>query len=243
MRGRNPYRKRLEALKDVWSIILQRDPETVTREEVLELLKRTYANHGIPPLKGKAFPEDIYDKELTSLYVVGAYGLGLRDEYPELFERLFDKERRYEEAVRELLSGNPPERVRSRVEELVGKVDSNKLARIFRVLFTKVVFGFERDERMAELLKRSLEVFPEMPKTPRSYAKFYVAFKVAEAIAAGSVRDRVTKEAVKQALSIMMGFEKSIPDDRYILHIAREVFKVPKRRLASVLALDQDESG
>ena len=69
----------------------------------------------------------------------------------------------------------------------------------------------------------------------RKYTRYYIAARLAQAIAAGIVRSRIAKEAFKQALAAKIGLEKIMPDDEYVEYIASTVFGVPKRRLARIL--------
>ncbi|MEB3860121.1 MAG: DUF2192 domain-containing protein, partial [Desulfurococcales archaeon] len=76
------------------------------------------------------------------------------------------------------------------------------------------------------------------------YARFYIAFQVASAISRGRVRDRLTKEAVKQALALeLQPLKGVIPDDKYIAVIASEVFKIPKRHLLNMLKINNIRGG
>ncbi|MEM0366487.1 MAG: DUF2192 domain-containing protein, partial [Acidilobaceae archaeon] len=77
---------------------------------------------------------------------------------------------------------------------------------------------------------------PEKSKTIKNYIKFYIAFKIAEAISNGEVRDRISKEALKHALALEFKLEKrGLPDDSYIRMIAREVFNIPEKILNNIL--------
>ncbi len=228
---RNPYKRRLKLLVDLWDIVLRAEPSS--REEVVEMLKKTYSKARLEPLRGKAKPQDLYDKEMASLYVVGRYGLGLYDEYQELFNRVFWKEEIFEEMISRLAEGD-----REAVEKLaekLGGLDQNTVARMLRLAFTRQVYGFADEDEFIEILKKVPEILPEHAETTRKYSRFYIAFRVAEAIASGRVRDRVGKEAFKQALGVKIGLDKITPDDDYIASIASEVFKVSRRKLNTVL--------
>ena len=84
-----------------------------------------------------------------------------------------------------------------------------------------------------------MKVFPDMEKTIRKYARFYVAFRTAEAIAKGEIKNKIEKEAFKQSLALRLGLEKIIPDDNYVYIIAREVFKVPDNVLRKILKVKE----
>ena len=225
------HRKRIEAAIELLGDAIE---QNWNREKIKEEMKKLYEKEEISPLRGLALPPDILDKELTTLYVVGKFGMGLTDE--EL-GGAFDFEKKLEEAARIIMEA-PPD-ARDRIRELIGPVDSNVLARIFRIYFTATVLGFVDENDFIKLIRNALKVFPDMEKTIRKYARFYVAFRTAEAIAKGEIKNKIEKEAFKQSLALRLGLEKIIPDDNYVYIIAREVFKVPDNVLRKTLKVKE----
>lgn len=232
-------KRRLAVAMDVWKEIIAEYEARgrISRERVAEMLKDVYKRERIEPLRGASTPPDLYDKELATLYVVGKYGMGLDQTYPELFDEVFSHEVRYEESIKILLS-NPPDLARMKVEALLGgRLDDNTVARMLRLKLTEVYFGFNSADSFERLLKALVEAFPEKIPLARKYARFYIAFQVADAIQKGEVRDRITKEAFKQAIALRLSYlNKTIPDDSYIKTIASSVFGVPERVLNFVLS-------
>jgi len=224
------HRKRVEVVTDLIAEALE---EGWDRERLKKEMYKRYEEHGISPLRGIALPPDILDKELATVYVISKYGLGLDEELRDLLEF----ERKLERAAEAILEKGKD--AREQVTSELGPIDSNLLSRIFRVVFTSVVLGFKDEEELIRLLHRALETFPDMENTIRKYARFYVAFRVAEAIAKGEVRSRMEKEALKQSLALRVGLPKVIPDDNYIYKIAKEVFKIPEERLRKVLKVKE----
>ncbi|MEM3284890.1 MAG: DUF2192 domain-containing protein, partial [Fervidicoccaceae archaeon] len=88
------YRKKISVAIDILSEISEK--MIADRDKVIKLLKEKYEEYRISPFRGIAQPEDLYDKEMATLYVVGKYGMGLDEDYPEIFERVFEKEKKYE---------------------------------------------------------------------------------------------------------------------------------------------------
>ena len=238
-RADKDVQRRLNLLFDIWNAIINKwEQETrLTREDVVELLKREYGRERISPLRGASLPEDIFDKEMASLYVVGKYGMGLDEQYPELFDKVFYLESRYDK-IAEILITSPPEEARDRILALVGgTLSDNTIARILRIRFTMVYFGFDTEESLNRLAEAMAKAFPDKEKIISKYIRFYIAFKVASEIYRGRVRDRITKEALKQGTALTFsGFQGTIPDDLYIMRIAREVFRVPEKVAFRVLA-------
>ncbi len=241
MPDKNPYRKRIQIIVDLLGEIIRKGNVT-SREELRELIKETYEKHGIVPIKGKATPPDLYDKEIASLYVIAKYGLALDDEYPSLFDNLFRTEEKYEEAIKNILENNYEEARKNLIEaSSQGQIDSNTVARMLRVAFTKLLFGFITEDEFAEILKKTAEAIPEEERTVRNFVRFYIAFKVAEMISRGEIRNKGFKEASKKAIGLRLGFPRIAPRDDYIEAIAKEVFMVPDKVLEKVLLTNKDE--
>lgn len=230
--------RRLSVLMDLWNKIIDmwESGEKLDRRRIIELLKNAYGEEKLSPLRGASEPEDIYDKELASLYVVGKYGMGLDKQYPKLFDEIFTNEIRYDKAI-DILLTEDPETARDKILALMGgRLDDNTVARIFRMKFTEIYFGFSDEEGLARLLKAFIKAFPEKERVAVKYARFYIAFKVAAMIYRGEVRDRITKEALKQATALSFSeLQGAIPDDSYIEKIATGVFKVRRNFLRNIL--------
>ncbi len=229
--------RRLNLLMDVWNdiISLWESGRKVDREFVVRMLREAYERERISPLRGASMPEDIYDKEMASLYVVGKYGMGLEEVYPNLFDEIFKDEVKYEKAIAALLT-EEPETARAKVQVLLGRLDDNVIARMLRLKFTEIYFGFADEEALVSLVKALIKAFPEKERIAVKYARFYIAFKIASAISRGEVRNRITKEALKQATALNFdGLQGVIPDDNYISKIAVEVFRVRPQRLRGIL--------
>ncbi len=243
---RDDVKYRLEVLRDLWGRVIDEweSRGSLSRDEVRAMLAGAYEKAGLKPIKGASNPPDLMDKEMASLYVVGKY-MGIDQQYPELFDAVFYREVRYEEAIRVLLSEDPRE-ARTKVEMLLGEVSDNELARMLRLKMTEVYFGFADERELMKLIKAVAEAFPEKERIAAKYARFYTALMIARGISRGEVRSRLYKEAVKQATAVKLGgMHGVLPDDRYIATIAREVYGVPERILRGVLKLERrgEEAG
>ena len=237
-RGVNAYRRRIEALVRVWSEISLRKTRSLSRDELAEILKKIYSEERVEPIRGRSIPEDIYYKELAALYYVGLHGLGIGEEFPSIFQDALSWEARVEETFKRVVETNDP----SVLKETFGDdVDENTLVKILRVPLTGVLLGFEKEEDFRRFLHAVKRAYPKLEDVVRNYARFYVALRTAEGIASGRIKNKTSKEAFKRALTISMGFEKNIPSDSYIYSIAREVFKVKKRKLSSLLTPPKKE--
>jgi len=236
-KARESMRNRINAAMEALSRILQEG--IADREEAVKVLEEIYRKKAVQPLRGKAWPSDIWDKELATLYVIGKYALMLNEENPEVFHKLFSYEEALEEAALAILEKEPEEARRIVLFLLGGQIDDNTVARLLRVITTKVVTGFEDEDKLIELLKTFPKVFPEQERTVRKYARFYIALRVAQSIATRDIRSRIAKEAFKQALAARIGLPKIMPDDEYIAFIATNVFEVPRKRLTRILGVKE----
>ena len=236
-RGRSSdlQRQRIEAAIEALSLILSK--KVRSRKDAVRIVEEVYRRYALQPIRGRAWPPDIWDKELATLYAVGKYALAVHEEDSETFRTVFSVEETFEDAATVILSDRSDDEKRKLVGFLLGgDVESNSLARMFRVIATQVILGFRDERDIEELIRRTAELFPDQSDTARKYARYYIALRVAEAIASGKVRNRIEKEALKQALAARIGLPKILPDDEYIEYIARNVFGVSPRRLKSVLA-------
>ena len=168
--------------------------------------------------------------------------MGLDEQYPEIFDRVFQVESKIEQSIEALLAEEPA-KARDKVLALLGGVDGNTVARILRMALTRIYFGFADDGLMKRLSDAITAAFPEREVDVNRFLRFYAAFKLALAIEQGEVRDRITKEAVKHATAIQLGKGKeTLPSDEYVAKIASEVMKVPTKVLRQVLSFRSSRS-
>ncbi|MBP1357178.1 MAG: DUF2192 domain-containing protein [Sulfolobus sp.] len=213
------YRERIKALTDIWGQILA-NPERYSRSDVIELIKDSYEKNGIKPFRGFK-TENLYDKELISLYVVGKDGLGFFEEYKSIFDNLFYEEERFEEALNMILNKKSVDAF-----EFLGK-DKERLARVLRLAFTRVIFSFDKEDLLFSALRELYNTnIDEIKHTSESFARFYTAFKLAEGIAEGIIKSTLDYEAQKKAISITIGIKYPLPKQSYVSLISEEVFNI-----------------
>ncbi len=232
--GTNPYKARIEALIKVWSEITSSNRRDWTREELADLVFAEYSRRKIEPLRGKLRPPDIFEKELSSLYFVGKYGLGLAEECPEIFNGPLALENKVDKLVNDLMNNE-----NLSLKQALGTITKDELIKILRVPFTGVVLGFIKEEAFTKFLEELIKEYPEFKDTIRNYKRFYIAFRLAESIAKREIKSKVAKEALKHAIAVRINSQKNMPSDKYIYTIASEVFKIPSRILQKILSLQQ----
>ncbi|TRM79318.1 hypothetical protein DJ524_09890, partial [Sulfolobus sp. D5] len=129
------YKERVKVLTEIWGLITA-SWDSITRDDLVEILKNAYIKRNIKPFRGFN-ANNLYEKELVSLYVIGKHGLGLFDENKNIFDKLLDKEEKYEYISNLILDG--------KVREAFDLAESSKdnLAKALRMTFTEVIFSFE----------------------------------------------------------------------------------------------------
>jgi hypothetical protein len=233
------YRKKISVGLEILAKVLS---ENITdRKAIVSILKDYYQASGVKPFMGAKVREDLYDKELTTLYVIGKYGMGLDEDNREVFEKIFDKELKIEKAIELLLSSMDAQQKKEAIKKIMEtEIDGNEASRIFRVAFTKVILGFGKEEDFARLLSAFQEAFPEHKKTVENYAKFYIAYRLSEKLNTGEISDKLSKEIEKQAMNLRLGLGFTLPDDKYIYAIAKNVFGIPQEKLSRILSLKEE---
>ena len=233
----NIKRKRVKAYVDaLGELLMNNEP---SRELAINLVKKALERENVEPLRGASKPDDIYEKELISLYIIGSRGLGIKDEYKDLFEKVFHKEIKYDRIVQVLLSSNSPAKARETILELLPEISEVDVAKILRYALTLYYLDFEKAELVIDVIRKLKDAFPEHEDTIRRFTKFFIAVKLADEISSGSIRNRVEKEIRKQLLSIKTGIEKSTPSDDYVVKVAKVVFNIPAKTLDNVFGSGQ----
>jgi len=235
-------KKRKSILMDLWNDIItmwENNSQKVTRQYIIERLKNEYNKEKISPIKGASDPKDIFDKEMASLYVLGKYGMGFEVQYPDLFDSIFGQEIKMDQ-VNEILLSDNLDGVKDKILAIVGDINGNSIAKIMRLGLTKEYFGFIDQKTVVKLSESLRKAFPEQKNEVNKYMRFYAAFKISKAIDDGIVRNRITKEALKQALAIELNIDKKqMPRDKYIIKIATDVFNIPQKVLKRVFIYNQ----
>ncbi len=184
------------------------------------------------PLRGKAGSALLYDKELITLYIVGRYGLGITEELSALVEKVFDVETKLDQLYRELKASIQ----RGNIGEVISKIkglDEDTFFRFLRYCFTLYALGFVDEEEFLNIL-RTLYKVPELTSKVRRFTKFYVAYKMAELIARGSIRTSREKTLWKNVIAASTGIEKAVPEDLQIAIIAKKLFSVSDQLLRKI---------
>ncbi len=224
------YKPKVKTLTDLWGIIMQ-DPGSYDRQRVKTLLEDQYKQNSILPFRGFN-ANDVYEKELSSLYVIGKYGLGLDQELGEIFSKIFYVEENYEKIESVIRRGTPEEAF------TIAERSKDSLARSLRLLFTMVIFSLAKEEELISDLRNLFNSeTDEIKHTAKSFARFYTAFRLAESIAEGDIRNKFSFIATKKAIAIKIGIDYPLPREDYVALISSNVFGVKDKVIAKILGV------
>lgn len=177
------YRERIKVLTDLWGNILD-NWESMDRNSLLSLVQETYEKNGIRPFRGFK-STNLYEKELISLFVVGKDGLGLYDDYRPVFDKLFSLEEKFYEVSKAIIEKGPDDAY------ILSGNDKDVLARSLRLIFTEVIFSFSDEQKLIQALRILDSSSNDAIKhTAKSFSRFYTAFRLAESLAEGLIRDK-----------------------------------------------------
>ncbi|AEB94281.1 MAG: DUF2192 domain-containing protein [Metallosphaera sp.] len=222
------YRERIKVITDLWGNILDKWDE-LDRSNLLLMVQDTYEKNGIKPFRGFK-STNLYEKELISLFVIGKEGLGLYDDYRQVFDKLFPLEEKFYDVAKAIIEKTPEDAY------LLAGNDKDVLARALRLIFTEVIFSFSDEEKLIKVLRiLGSSTNDGIKHTAKSFSRFYTAFKLAESLAEGNIRDKMNYIAMKKALAISIGIEYPLPKSSYVALISREVFNVSPKIIKRVL--------
>lgn len=228
------HKDRLEAAIEIWGEIL--NGSITTRKQLTELLQQTYTSLDIEPIRGKT-KIDIYDKELATVFLVGKYGLGLEEEL-EKYRDLFSVEIAADRVLDSVLNGEDP---RKAMTEHFDNVDENTVFRVLRLAMTATALNYLEEDQFLKVLQKFENSFTEFEANFLGFKRFYIAYKLAESIARGDIRNRIEKEALKHALCLRLGTDKAAPPDWLVREIAVKVLRVPEYIANDALSTSREE--
>ncbi len=220
----NAKRRRVKAYVNALSDLISSD--NPTRELAIQLIKKYLENANVEPFRGASKPEDIYEKEMISLYVIATRGLGVNSEFKELMSKVFYKELTYEDAYLLLTRDAPPETVREEIQSLAGNIDESYITRVLRYALTLYHLDFEPFESVVRVLKKAHQAFPEFSEAIKRFTKFVISVKLAEEISQGIIKNKIEKEIRKQLISLEIGLPKTTPPDDYVMKVAKITYEV-----------------
>jgi Uncharacterized protein conserved in archaea len=210
-----------------------------SRSALVAELQALYREKGIEPFRGLS-REGVYDKEIATVYLVGVYGAAVLS--PGEYDNIFYIENKAMEAIEiiksvtEVVSPDVKEMLMKKTEEIKGKSTEEKVFRVLRVVFTGAILGYYPEILMVKSIKTYEMVYPNLSERLVNYAAFYSAYKIAEEIALGKIRNSDDLKIQKYTYCLKLGFQKCKPSDKLIAEVAGSIYKVNKTLLAKLFA-------
>ncbi|MEM4572714.1 MAG: DUF2192 domain-containing protein [Zestosphaera sp.] len=236
----NAKRRRVKAYVNALSDLISSD--NPSRELAIQLVKKYLESVNVEPFRGASKPEDIYEKEMISLYVIATRGLGINSEFRELMSNVFNKELTYEDTYLLLSRDAPPEIIREEIRALVGNIDESYITRVLRYALILYHLDFESFENVIRVLKKAYQAFPEFSDAVRRFTKFVISVKLAEEISQGIIKNKIEKEIRKQLISLEIGLPKSTPSDDYVMKVAKVTYEISDTLLSKIFEQTQPQN-
>ncbi|MEM1604211.1 MAG: DUF2192 domain-containing protein [Zestosphaera sp.] len=236
----NAKRRRVKAYVNALSDLISSD--NPSRELAIQLVKKYLESVNVEPFRGASKPEDIYEKEMISLYVIATRGLGINSEFRELMSKVFNKELTYEDTYLLLSRDTPPEIIREEIRALVGNIDESYITRVLRYALILYHLDFESFENVIRVLKKAYQAFPEFSDAVRRFTKFVISVKLAEEISQGIIKNKIEKEIRKQLISLEIGLPKSTPSDDYVMKVAKVTYEISDTLLSKIFEQTQPQN-
>ena len=238
----NLRRKRIEALTTVWSIVISK-PD-LKREEVVEILRSVYESKSIEPIRGVGNPPDLYDKELSSLYIIGKWGLEIdKDLQEDVLRKVFSLEIQFELMWNALREATSKEGFCKELGDLCNRLDEGLAARFLRFIFTLYYFGFIKFEELVSLLKKLYSFFENLQDTVRRFTKFVIAYEIGVRIDSGKLKTALELNMEKNLLALNIGIPKAVPSTSYIVEVSKHFFTLPNSIVKNLLKTEDKKEG
>ncbi|MHB9302265.1 DUF2192 domain-containing protein [Thermofilum pendens] len=223
-------KRRLQVVTDVLSRLLA--GEAATRDEAIGLLRRAYLEAGLEPLRGLSTPRSFY-REMSLVYAVGKYGLGLDEELEGLRE-IFEVEALCDAALGLVRSGAG---VEESVFRVFGRLKESDVRSFLNYVLAASLLGYVGFEELLKVLG-GLEAYGNVA---RDYRILVVAYRLADFVGSNKFSRRSEKEAAKLDLARSLGDEKALPSDGLVWRIAVNVYGVDEGVANRVLRMSPSD--
>ncbi len=211
---------------------------SISRQWVVEKLRRSLEEARVEPFRGIRHSEDVYEKELTSVYIVATRIMRLPfGRLSGIFEEVFSSEINLDRVTTVVKRRGEPGETRSAVESYLGRADEANLSRIIRFLTTEYYLDLIGEDEAVRSVRNLVRAYPELSDKFGRMTKFFVAVVVGSKIATDEIRAAIDMEARKKAIAISLGLSRGAPSDEYLVDVAKIVYGNGGsiRRLAEVL--------
>ncbi|MEM4908563.1 MAG: DUF2192 domain-containing protein [Ignisphaera sp.] len=229
----NIKRKRVAVIVNAWSRIVKENIST--REQAVEILKKSYEEMGIEPIRGSSTSPDLYDKDMASLYIIGKFGLAINEELAkEAIENIFSIEVMLEKVVDIVKNVESYDQLCKEYPGICKILDDKLVARLLRYIFTMYYFGFIDRSSFFELLKKTYVVLRPLEETIKRFTRFVIAYEVGKKISENEIKNKTSLNMVKNMIALDIGIPHTLPSTRYVIDVAKHFFEIPQDLINSL---------
>jgi len=213
----------VNALADI--VVEAEHTAKLSREKAVEILKNSLSEVGVEPFRGIRFSDEVYEKELISLYIVAKDILRLPALNSEgALGEVFQIERLLDKVVRVLLGECRPEMVKEMLSQAFGTIDEVVLSKVVRYIATGFYLDVLDERAAVRAVGNLVKALPEFREEFKRIAKFFLAVVIGSKIVSGEVRNRVELDLSRKALAINIGLSGGAPSIEYIADVVKIVY-------------------
>lgn len=198
---------------------------SVSRDSVVKELKKALEEAQVEPFRGIRYSEEVYEKELISLYIVATRILRLPlRKFGKFFNEVFSNEICLDKVVTIIKKQSDSQKTRSVIETYLGTADEVTLSKIIRYITTEYYLDLIDEEEAVKSVGNLIRVYPEFSDKFSRMTKFFIAVVVSSKMVTNEIRSRMDLEMRKKALTINLGLSGGAPSNEYIVDIAKIAF-------------------
>ncbi len=213
----------VNALADI--IVEAESTSRVSRERAVEILRKSLSEVGVEPFRGIRFSDEVYEKELISLYIVAKNILRLPTLNSErALGEIFQVEKLLDRVVRVLLYERNSEKVREMLSQAFGAVNEVVLSKVVRYVATEFYLDVLDEKAAVKAVGNLVKALSEFSEEFKRIVKFFLAVVIGSKIISGEVKSRVEVDLARKALAISLGLSGGAPSIEYIADVVKIVY-------------------
>lgn len=194
----------------------------ISRDWVVRELRRALEEAQVEPFRGIRHSDEVYEKELISLYIVATriLRLSLR-KFESALRDVFSNEINLDRVVTVVKKHKDPSGIRSTIESRLGGADEVTLSKVIRFITTEYYLDLVSEDDAVKTVGNLIRAYPEFSDRFGRMVKFFVAIIVGSKMVSSEIRSRMDLEMKKKALTINLGLSGGAPSNGYIVDVAR----------------------
>ncbi|MCX8184325.1 MAG: DUF2192 domain-containing protein [Sulfolobales archaeon] len=195
---------------------------TVDRDWTVEELRKALKEVRVEPFRGIKHSEEVYEKELLSLYIVATRILRLPlKKFGNTFEEVFSNEVNLNRVATILKKRRDIQDVRTTIEKYLGVVDEVSLSKIIRYVTTEYYLDLINEDEAMRSIGNIIKIFPEFEDRFSRMTKFFIAVLLGSKIVSNEIKSKLELEMQKKAMIINLGLRSGAPSDEYIIDVTK----------------------